>query len=113
LGSVSKPFLLNGIRFVKHLEIIPSAENPQRERIDQLLTKLNDVANRVKLLQGITLQRPKVELPAIPIERDIVPGSKTEAVTRPVLEGESGAHIGAFFDLDRTLIQGFSAKRAC
>ncbi|MFT6359224.1 MAG: putative phosphoserine phosphatase/1-acylglycerol-3-phosphate O-acyltransferase [Saprospiraceae bacterium] len=110
LGSVSKPFLLNGIRFVKHLEIIPSAENPQRERIDQLLTKLNDVANRVKLLQGITLQRPKVELPAIPIERDIVPGSKTEAVTRPVLEGESGAHIGAFFDLDRTLIQGFSAK---
>ena len=110
LGSVSKPFLLNGIRFAKHLDILPSAENPQRERIDQLLTKLTDVANRVKLLQGITLQKPKVDLPAIPIERDIVPGSKTEAVTRPILEGESGAHIGAFFDLDRTLIQGFSAK---
>jgi putative phosphoserine phosphatase/1-acylglycerol-3-phosphate O-acyltransferase len=26
------------------------------------------------------------------------------------LEGEAGPHIGAFFDLDRTLIKGFSAK---
>jgi putative phosphoserine phosphatase/1-acylglycerol-3-phosphate O-acyltransferase len=27
-----------------------------------------------------------------------------------ILEGERGPHIGAFFDLDRTLINGFSAK---
>ena len=26
------------------------------------------------------------------------------------MAGESGAHIGAFFDLDKTLIKGFSAK---
>ena len=28
-----------------------------------------------------------------------------------VVDGESGPHIGAFFDLDRTLIKGFSAKQ--
>jgi len=111
LESVSKPFLLNGIRFIKHLDLIPTATNPQQERIQTLLDKLSDVANRVKELQGITLNKPAELAPAIPIERDIVPGSKTDAITRPILESESGAHIGAFFDLDRTLIQGFSAKQ--
>ena len=67
--------------------------------------------DRVKDLQGITLNKPAELAPAIPVERDIVPGSKTDAITRPILEGEAGSHIGAFFDLDRTLIQGFSAKQ--
>jgi putative phosphoserine phosphatase/1-acylglycerol-3-phosphate O-acyltransferase len=32
------------------------------------------------------------------------------SITAEILNGERGAHIGAFFDLDRTLIDGFSAK---
>lgn len=32
-------------------------------------------------------------------------------MTTMVVEGEQGPHIGAFFDLDRTLIKGFSAKQ--
>jgi putative phosphoserine phosphatase / 1-acylglycerol-3-phosphate O-acyltransferase len=46
----------------------------------------------------------------VPIEREIVPGSKTDSITQEVRAGERGPHIGAFFDLDRTLIKGFSAK---
>ncbi|MEM6800109.1 MAG: HAD-IB family hydrolase, partial [Bacteroidota bacterium] len=41
---------------------------------------------------------------------EIVPGSKTEILTQAIMEGEAGPQIGAFFDLDRTLIKSFSAK---
>ncbi len=108
--SVRKTFLINGIRLVQNLGLIPTTKAPKKKEIQSFLDQLNHVADRIKTLQGIILAKPVLENALVPIEREIVPGSKTEAITRAVMEGESGAHIGAFFDLDRTLIRNFSAK---
>ncbi|MEM6317853.1 MAG: HAD-IB family hydrolase [Bacteroidota bacterium] len=110
LDAVSKPFILNGIRLVKNFGLIPTKEDDKREEIDAFLEKLNDVARRVRILQEITLSKPQEKLLPVPIEREIVPGSKTDALTKEIIDGEGGSHIGAFFDLDRTLIKDFSAK---
>jgi putative phosphoserine phosphatase / 1-acylglycerol-3-phosphate O-acyltransferase len=108
--SIKKTFLVNGIRLVQNLGLIPTSENHKTKEIQEFLDQLNAVAERIKILQQIILTKPEEESAVIPIERDIVPGSITETITREVMEGESGAHIGAFFDLDRTLIKNFSAK---
>ena len=72
---------------------------------------MNDVARRVRIIQEITLAKPQEKSLPIPIEREIVPGSKSDALTKEIMDDESGPHIGAFFDLDRTLIKDFSAKQ--
>ncbi len=108
--SVRKTFLINGIRLVQNLDLIPTVKEPKKKGISDFLIRLNKVAERIKLLQGIILAKPIIDSTAVPIEREIVPGSKTEVITRGVMESEPGAHIGAFFDLDRTLIRNFSAK---
>lgn len=110
LESVSKPFLQNGLRLMRHLNLIPNKNNDKKAELTAVLAHLNQVAERINALQGITLAKPPALVPHVPVERDIVPGSKTEGITQDIMEGESGAHIGAFFDLDRTLIKGFSAK---
>lgn len=110
IEAVSKPFLQNGIRLATNLGLLPTAEDPKKEAINRFITQLEDIANRVNFMQGITLSKPVETLPPVPIEREIVPGSVTEAITREIMAGEAGPHIGAFFDLDRTLIKGFSAK---
>lgn len=108
--SVSKPFLLNGVRLVQNLDLIPTVEDNKEAAIQAFLSQLDTIADGIKLLQGIILNRPTLETALVPIEREIVPGSKTEAITKDILEGEAGPHVGAFFDLDRTLIRNFSAK---
>ncbi|MEZ4885077.1 MAG: HAD-IB family hydrolase [Chitinophagales bacterium] len=110
LESVSKPFILNGLRLARNLQLVPSIEDNKQAEIAESLLQLDDLAARLKTLQSIILESPMENAPLVPIERDIVPGSKTESIVQEIIEGESGAHIGAFFDLDRTLISGFSAK---
>ncbi len=110
MESVSKPFLQNGVRLARHLALLPSKNKKKVEGLQRLASDLDDIATRINVLQGITLAKPVLTVPVVPVERDIVPGSKTESVTEDIMAGESGAHIGAFFDLDRTLIKGFSAK---
>ena len=110
IGSISKPFIVNGIRLVQNLDLIPSQKEPKQKEIQAFLHRLEAIAERIKLLQGVIIAKPAEETSHVPIEREIVPGSKTEAITKAILEGESGPQIGAFFDLDRTLIKNFSAK---
>ena len=110
IEAVSKVFLINGIRLIKNLNLMPTPDNPKTEEIARFIHLLEDIANRVNTLQGIILSKPIEHTPSVPIEREIVPGSKTDSLTREIMAGESGPHIGAFFDLDRTLIKGFSAK---
>jgi len=110
IEAVSKPFLQNGIRLVTHLGLIPTQTNDKRPEIAAFINRLDDIAARINVLQGVTLSKPVETLPSVPVERDIVPGSVTESITAEVMAGESGPHIGAFFDLDKTLIKGFSAK---
>lgn len=110
IEAVSKPFLVNGIRLVKNMGLIPTAQARKEEAIEQFIALLEELASRINLLQGIIIARPYESLPTVPVERAIVPGSKTESLTADIMASESGPHIGAFFDLDRTLINGFSAK---
>lgn len=110
IEAASKPLLINGIRLVKNLGLIPTKENTQQEKIQDFIAFLEEIAQRINHLKGIILDHSTDVQPVVPIERAIVPGSKTEALTADILAGESGPHIGAYFDLDRTLINGFSAK---
>jgi len=110
VGGISKPFLLSGVRLVLNLDLIPTKEDNKQVEILAFQEQLTRVADHIKELQGVILAKPAQEVSIVPIEREIVPGSKTEAITRSIMEGESGPHIGAFFDLDRTLIKNFSAK---
>jgi len=108
--SIRKPFLINGIRLAQNLDLIPDEHHTKIEEIDAFLNQLNLISEQIKWLQSITLNKPTVEISEIPVENEIVPGSKLENLTKAIFESEQGKHIGAFFDLDKTLISSFSAK---
>ena len=109
-GSVSKPFLVNGIRLVQNLELIPIKDDPKKDEIQAFLDQLDQISTRIQWLQGVIVDKPIDVESKIPVTREIVPGSKTEILTQAIMDGEAGPRIGAFFDLDRTLIKSFSAK---
>ena len=111
IKSISTAFLHNGVRLIQNLELLPTEDNTKEKEIQAFIDQLNEIADRIKLLQGVIVAKPGVETSMVPIERKIAPGSKTDAITRSVLEGPEGRKIGAFFDLDRTLIKSFSAKQ--
>ncbi|MFT6783017.1 MAG: putative phosphoserine phosphatase/1-acylglycerol-3-phosphate O-acyltransferase [Saprospiraceae bacterium] len=110
VDSVSKPFILNGIRLAVNKGLITANGAIDKNGVEQWRAYLSDLTKRISELQLIAKKSKEKNGNLVHIERNIIPGSKTENVTSPILEGESGAHIGAFFDLDRTLIKGFSAK---
>lgn len=110
LESVSKPFLVNGIRLAKNLKLIPTQDDPKTEALQDFEFQLEQYSRVIQEIQNITLARQEITPEEIPMERSIVPGSRSFDVTQDILSGESGPHIAAFFDLDRTLIKGFSAK---
>ncbi len=108
--SVSKPFVENGIRLAQNKQLVPTITESKTEEITDWLDKLKRLSARIKYIQEVFVEFYD-ETTNIPIERNIVPGSKTDSITEEVLSGERGPHIGAFFDLDRTLIKSFSAKQ--
>ncbi len=110
IESVSKPLIINGIRLARNLDLIPDRENRKAKKIQAFIDDLKELYGRIHELQEIVISK-KTEAKIVPIDQRVVPGSKTEVMTSTVIGGESGAHIGAFFDLDRTLIRGFSAKQ--
>lgn len=110
LDSVSKPFILNGIRFAQNKGIFTIENGVNKKEAKKWLSYLNDLNRRIDTLKSFRDSTNSKALKQVEIERFIIPGSKTETVTSPILQGEYGPHIGAFFDLDRTLIKGFSAK---
>lgn len=111
MESVSKPFLNNGIRLARNMDIIPTPKDKKVKKIKAFAKQMEDLTERIRVLQNITLENQNRDSKKVPLARKVVPGSKTESVTQEVLSGESGSHIGAFFDLDRSLIKGFSAKQ--
>ncbi|MGB4837394.1 MAG: HAD-IB family hydrolase [Saprospiraceae bacterium] len=108
--AVSMPFLQNGIRLVKNLKVWPEEGRIDKEKVTSFNNWVDDITSRVNTLLNFTLQQRINHDYHIPVEREIIPGSKTEQITYEILQSEPGPHIGAFFDLDRTLINGFSAK---
>jgi len=110
LDSVSKPFIVNGIRFAQNKGLFSSEKGVNKTEVKKWISYLNDLSKRINALKSYRDATKTKALKQVEIERFIIPGSKTETVTSPIMQGEAGAHIGAFFDLDRTLIKGFSAK---
>jgi putative phosphoserine phosphatase/1-acylglycerol-3-phosphate O-acyltransferase len=110
LDSVSKPFIQNGIRLAQNKGLFSVENGIDKKEVKKWISYLNDLSRRINALKTFRDTTKTKALKQVEIERFIIPGSKTETVTSPVMEGESGPHIGAFFDLDRTLIKGFSAK---
>ncbi len=111
IESVSKPFITNGLRFAKNRGLIPTKKDNKHKELTAFLAQLKSIAAGIKELQDYVLRTSTDQAKIIPIERNVVPGSKTESITDEILNAEEGAHIGAFFDLDRTLIKGFSATQ--
>jgi putative phosphoserine phosphatase / 1-acylglycerol-3-phosphate O-acyltransferase len=108
--AVSLPFLQNGIRLAKNLKVWPEDGYEDKEKIIAFSKWVDDITKRVNKLLHFTLEQRTNRDYHIPLEREIIPGAKTEKITNDILLSERGPHIGAFFDLDRTLINGFSAK---
>lgn len=111
IEAVSTPFLQNGVRLIQNLKLIPDKENNKANEIAEFRQFIDQLSDQSNKLQTFTLDSHGLhEDVHVPLERDIIPGSQTENITKEIMEGEKGSHIGAFFDLDRTLINGFSAK---
>lgn len=110
IETVSKPFLVNGIRILKNQGLIPEAGKSKEAKIEEFKNFLDRLSDNIKLLRKIPLEGPAETSVMVPIGRAIVPGSKTDEITKEIMAEENGPHIGALFDLDRTLIHGFSAK---
>jgi len=110
VDSVSKPFIQNGIRLAVNKGLIAENGRIDKKGLAEWTNYLQDLTDRIRTLQAYAKKLKAKNENLVHLERNIIPGSKTEGVTNPILEGERGPHIGAFFDLDRTLIKGFSAK---
>ena len=97
--SSLRPLLLNATRFLGH-------RNPTVSETKALARQLRKALSLLQLIQDSV-----VETPAPQQSRQMVPGRQLPNITQEILDGERGPHIGAFFDLDRTLIDGYSAKQ--
>lgn len=112
IESISKPFIENGIRLIQNMGLVadaPSAE--QTLALNKLIAKLDYLIERMNVLLDMTKARLQ-NRPAFSPQEIMPPTavSPHALIAKDALTGPNGAHIGAFFDLDRTLIEGFSAK---
>lgn len=112
IESISKPFIENGIRLFDNIGLIVDEPSPEHEAaLDKFIGKLDYVMERMKTLQEIANARRR-NAPVITPQEMMPPTavSAYAAIAKDALTGPNGSHVGAFFDLDRTLIEGFSAK---
>ncbi|OJJ17719.1 acyltransferase [marine bacterium AO1-C] len=109
LDNVSIPFLTNGLRLAKNRQLI--GENGiDYEKINATDAILSDLVERLNALRDLEQPQLKPKALEVPLEMEVVPGSGLESLSESLV-GEEGNHVAAFFDLDRTLINDFSAKQ--
>ena len=110
LDSVSKPFLINAIRFAKNSKLIPEGRLLDYDGLEQWNKQLEDLSERLFYLKQIEIKQDQNALIEQPLEHTVVPDySHDEVLQEDMIE--EGPHITAFFDMDRTLINDFSAKK--
>ncbi|WP_026776971.1 HAD-IB family hydrolase [Polaribacter sp. Hel_I_88] len=110
LDSVSKPFLVSALRLAKNSNLIPDDKNIDFKRLENWMELLDNLTNRLHFLQeleALNIKKNKKEN----TDDEKVPGADNEYSTVDISKDEEGPHIAAFFDLDRTLINDFSAKQ--
>ncbi len=110
LGSVSKPFLSSAYRFAENSGLGIVDQKVDAKGLGQWMKYLNDLIDRLAFLKEI--EYGKTTKKAINRSSDVlVPAAKTPGSKKRQEQEEQGPHIAAYFDLDRTLINDFSAKR--
>ncbi len=111
LDSVSKPFLVSALRLAKNSKLTPIKNKINYKEIENWLHLFDDLTERINFLQQLEIKSDKEHYQEELIEKETVPGTELESISDAVEEQEEGNHIAAFFDLDRTIINDFSAKK--
>ena len=112
LDSVSKPFLISALRLAKNSKLTPIDRKVDYKKLENWMSLLDDMMGRLEFLQKLEIQQIK-KSPKTSNEEEkiVVPGSQLENISDDIIEEEEGPHIAPFFDLDRTIINDFSAKK--
>lgn len=111
LDSISKPFLISALRLAKNSKLTPVNKKIDSKELDIWMDLLDNLTERLHFLQKLEILNTKKLINKKNEETATVPGADLDSVSKDVLEDEEGAHIAAFFDLDKTLINDFSAKQ--
>ncbi|WP_299438673.1 HAD-IB family hydrolase [uncultured Aquimarina sp.] len=112
LESISKPFLISALRLATNSKLTPIDKTIDLKKLNDWMVTLDDLTGRLYLLQQFEIKATIINTEEEVSEiKEIVPGSETNTVSEKTIEEEEGPHIAAFFDLDRTLINDFSAKK--
>ncbi len=113
LDSVSKPFLTSALRLAKNNRFIPLNKTIDHKRLERWMHLLDELTDRLYILQQIEIKAniKGLEKHKKTKKKDVVPGTDIERFSTVHDDQEDGSHIAAFFDLDRTLIDDFSAKK--
>jgi len=111
LDSVSKPFLINALRFAKNAGLVPVEKSINYEALDAWMIQLDELSERLFYLKKIEHTPDAKLLELKSTKKILVPDSKQKITPKKVKKAEKGPHITAFFDMDRTLINDFSAKK--
>jgi putative phosphoserine phosphatase/1-acylglycerol-3-phosphate O-acyltransferase len=113
LDSVSKPFLTSALRLAKNNKFTPIDKKIDTRRVNNWMVLLDDLTARLYVLQQLELKAnvKGLEKHIEAEDGDLVPGSEIHSISEAHFEHEEGPHIAAFFDLDKTLINDFSAKK--
>ncbi|RNC92492.1 MAG: HAD-IB family hydrolase [Allomuricauda sp.] len=111
LDSVSKPFLSNAYRFAENAGLGLNAQKINTKGLKQWMQQLDDLTERLAYLKEIEVEPSSKSIGLIAKQNMLVPAAKEAKSRKKLGEEEEGPHIAAYFDLDRTLINDFSAKR--
>lgn len=111
LDSVSKPFLVSALRLAKNSKLTPFDKKIDFKKLDVWMDLLDNLTERLYFLQKLELVRVKKNVSKNSDENEMVPGAELESISKEISKDEEGPHIAAFFDLDRTIINDFSAKQ--
>jgi putative phosphoserine phosphatase/1-acylglycerol-3-phosphate O-acyltransferase len=111
LDSVSKPFLMNALRFAKNAQLTPVERKLNYKALDSWMEQLDDLSERLAYLKQIEKSPSLRVLENADNTKILVPEFTQNITPKEIRKQEEGPHITAFFDMDRTLINDFSAKK--
>ncbi len=106
LESATKPFLISSLRLAKNSKLTPIENKIDSKALEKWMELNENLTERLLFLQKLELVNAKKIKEEF--TEKLVPGLDTNEV---ISNDEDGSHIAAFFDLDRTLINDFSAKQ--
>lgn len=111
LDSVSKPFLSNAFRFAENAGLGIKNQKINTKGLENWMHQLEDLTARLAYLKELEVAPSQRSMGLIASQQLLVPEAKTAKSQKKIEQEEEGPHITAYFDLDRTLINDFSAKR--